>query len=325
MDLQEAIARESVQIDRVMRQDLAGLAIDDELLKEILEYGLFSGGKRIRPFLVVLGARLCGRSDEAVYRSAIAFEYLHAATLFHDDVIDHADTRRGRLSVIKRYGMVGAILAGDFLHAHAMALVGRFGGQAALDTFTAATRGMVEGEFLQLRAAGKWEVSADDYFAIVRRKTGVLIEAACVTGGIVAGADAAQRAALQTYGGTLGTAFQIIDDLLDYQGQFTGKRIGNDLAEGKSTLPLIIALDRAPERERQNLLALLQSASLRSERLDEIVAFIDRHAGFVEARRRAEQLIDSGLTALQVFSSPCDHPARELLEGLGRYVLSRQR
>lgn len=326
MELKQLISQESGEIDKAMRADLNELSVLDLLLAEILDYGLFSGGKRVRPLLVVLCSRLCGKNDVAAYRLAIAFEYLHAATLFHDDVIDHADTRRGRMSVVKRYGMIGAILAGDYLHAQAMALVGRYGGAAGLEVFTEATRGMVEGEFLQLRHAGRTELSEDEYFSVVRGKTALLIGAACIIGGMFGGADPERQEALRTYGINLGSAFQIIDDLLDYQGdqRRTGKAVGNDLAEGKITLPLIIALRRSGGEERRRLLKILQDNRLRREKYTEVSRFIDQYQGFFAARQHAEKLIEEAVAALALFRTSAADPSLLALDALACYVLGRQ-
>ncbi len=328
MELKKLIAEQAAEIDRLMREDISEFAVNlDPLLVEILDYGLFSGGKRVRPLLAVLSAGLCGRCDPAVYRLAIAFEYLHAATLFHDDVIDRAETRRGRMSINKRYGGVRAILAGDFLHAHAMEIIGRFGGIEALSVFTEATRGMVDGEFRQLRNAGNFDCSEKDYFLVVRGKTALLIGSACEIGSMYGGADPAERKALKIYGINLGCAFQIIDDLLDYQGdqQETGKAVGNDLAEGKMTLPLILAMQRAAPPDRHRLLCILQRADERVQHLDEVTSLIAAYHGFRDARKRAEESISAARAELALFEDRRDLPSFQTLEDLTLYVLSRKK
>jgi len=326
MDLKKLIAEEAAEIDRVMRADIEALGVNlDPLLTEILEYGLFGGGKRVRPLLAVLSARLCGSSDTAVYRMATAFEYLHAATLFHDDVIDRADSRRGRTSVNKRYGGVGAILAGDFLHAHSMEIIGRFGGIEALEVFSEATRGMVDGEFMQLRNAINFEQSEKHYFSVVMGKTALLIGCACEIGSMYGGADEARRNGLKSYGINLGCAFQIVDDLLDYQGdqRNTGKAVGNDLAEGKMTLPLILAMQRAETVDRQRLLAILNLEQNREDHLPEVISWIEKYHGFSDARKKAENIIAEALTELSIFTEQKESASFKALEGLTRYVLSR--
>ena len=325
MELKKLIAEEAVEIDRVMQADIAELGVNfDPLLSEILNYGLFGGGKRVRPLLAILSARLCGHCDAALYRLAAAFEYLHAATLFHDDVIDRAETRRGRMSINNRYGAVGAILAGDFLHARSMELIGRFGGIEALKVFSEATRGMVDGEFLQLRNVGNFDQSEEYYFSVVLGKTALLIGSSCEIG-MYGGADQAKRKALKMYGINLGCAFQIVDDLLDYQGdqQKTGKMVGNDLAEGKMTLPLILAMQRAKSTDKHRLLAILQQEHERQEHLPEVTSLIEKYYGFSDARKKAEESITAALSQLNVFDEHRDTPSFQALEGLSHYVLSR--
>ena len=166
-------------IDSTMRLDIAELekTYDDRLIR-VLRYGLLGGGKRIRPLLAVISSRLCGQPIEEIYTLAIAFEYLHAATLFHDDVIDQAESRRGKPTVCKEFGIEAAILAGDFLHARSMEIIGRYGGAECLKVFCRATATMVDGEFLQLANAKNFDQSEVDYFKTIEGKTALLISAA---------------------------------------------------------------------------------------------------------------------------------------------------
>lgn len=328
MELKRLIAEEAARIDLVMRQDIDELAGSfDPLLMEILEYGLFSGGKRIRPFLATSASRLCGCSDEGLYRLATAFEYLHAATLIHDDVIDNASERRGASSVFKRFGLAEAILAGDFLHAHSMHLVSRYGGPEALSTFCRATAAMVDGEYRQLRNALNLEQTEADYFTVVRGKTALLIGAACEIGGLYAGADERTRAGLKSFGINLGCAFQIIDDLLDYQGDTarTGKSTGNDLAEGKVTLPLIYAMQRADETDRRALLAIIADPHRRGLALAEVTDMINRYQGFSDAGKKAVEIIDQAMAALPEIDTQSGRRERLVLQTVCDYVLKRDR
>jgi octaprenyl-diphosphate synthase len=328
MELKRLIAEEAAKIDLVMRQDIDGLAERfDPLLIEILDYGLFSGGKRIRPFLATAAARLCGSSDEGVYRLASSFEYLHGATLIHDDVIDNAGERRGSPSVFKHFGLAEAILAGDFLHAHSMSLISRYGGPGALSIFCQATAAMVDGEYRQLRNAQNMDQSEADYFTVVEGKTALLIGAACEIGGLYGGADQSLRKGLKTYGINLGSAFQIIDDLLDYRGDAsnTGKTVGNDLAEGKVTLPLIYTLQRADQKDRRELLTILKDPQKRARALPEVSALIDRYRGFEDARKKAETIMSQALLALPAVDSEDGQHGRTVFKALGDYVLKRDR
>jgi octaprenyl-diphosphate synthase len=329
MDLKERIAPDIQRIEEMMRADLDALANQmDGLLLEVLRYGLLNGGKRFRPLLAVLAARLCrGGDDQDVYRLAIAFEYLHVATLFHDDVIDNADTRRGKATVSRLYGTVAAILAGDFLHARSMAIIGECAGLAALKIFCRATSGMVDGEFLQLRNAVNVNQSEEGYFAAIIGKTALLIAATTEIGALAGGADEAKRQALKTYGSNLGCAFQIIDDLLDYLGDqnITGKPVGNDLAEGKMTLPLILAMNRANESDRENLLRILSQEDLRRESLATVKEIIAKYNGFADTKKKADVLIAEAIEQLAVFSLPPQQKDRAILEALAHYVLSRNK
>lgn len=204
--------------ETAMRSDLeTALTNSDPLLIEVLHYALFNGGKRIRPLLTVLCSRCCGRDDAQLYLLAAAFEYLHVATLAHDDVIDRADQRRGRPSVAARFGTTAAILAGDWLHARSMHLIGRLAGPDGLEIFSTATTAMVNGEFVQLRHIADLNTTEHDYFTIIRQKTSNLIASACSIGALYAGADTKRRDALTTYGDRIGAAFQVVDDLLDSQ------------------------------------------------------------------------------------------------------------
>lgn len=328
MELKKLIAEEAVKIDEVMRQDIDELATSlDPLLIDILNYGLFSGGKRIRPFLTTSAGRFCGCTDEGIYRLATSFEYLHAATLIHDDVIDNASERRGAASVVERFGLAGAILAGDFLHAHSMQLVSRFGGPQALQVFCQATTAMVDGEYRQLRNAGNFSQSESDYFTVVEGKTALLIGAACEIGTIYGGGDEELCSSLKTFGINLGCAFQVIDDLLDYQGDAdkTGKATGNDLAEGKMTLPVIYTLQQADDQDRQDLLSIFADQEGRKTGLARVVTLVDKYQGFTAARKKAEELIDQALGALPVLEDQGALKEREVLKELCAYVLNRDK
>lgn len=327
-----AVKEEAAKIDTFMRADLARLQPDvDDLLVEVLDYGLFNGGKRIRPLLVVLAARLCGKKDDDAYRLGAAFEYLHAATLFHDDIIDNSATRRGKQSVYRKFGTIAAILAGDFLHAQAMAIVGKFSGQAGLEIFCKATTGMVDGEFMQLRNAERHNLSELDYYDAIMGKTGLLIAAACEVGAVYAGGDAPKVKALREYGVQLGCAYQIIDDLLDYLGDSgkTGKAVGNDLAEGKMTLPLILAMNAANPDDRIRLMEILGDSDARTQCLSEVCTIISKYGGVAGARARAAAAVDKAAAVLDVFAEKSVGKSvgfeRNLLVGLARYVLTREK
>jgi octaprenyl-diphosphate synthase len=244
----------------------------------------------------------------------------------HDDVIDNALERRGRQSLGQKYGNEVAILTGDWLHARSMYLIGRYGGEEGLNIFCRSTAGMVDGEFLQLRFIGNCAVTEKQYFNVIHRKTGLLIESTCEIGALFAGADNQQRRALAEYGRKLGNAFQVIDDLLDYQGDTlqTGKKTGNDFVEGKITLPLIRTLAAADEETKENIINMFAGKRKNSDvaRLTEI---IENHGGFRSARETAASFIKDAVEALDIFADSGERQCLVMLQALAGYVLSRNR
>jgi octaprenyl-diphosphate synthase len=330
-DLLSRLQPEIEKVEQAMHSDLellTGPQAGSSQLPEVLRHALFNGGKRIRPLLCILAARLCGSNDEKVYRLAIAFEYLHVATLLHDDVIDHADTRRGLPTVNNAWGLTPAILAGDFLHARSMYMIGRLGGKRSLELINRATEAMVEGEFLQLHNALNYNQSEEDYFSVINGKTALFIGAVCEAGGVLGSGSAEELQALNLYGANLGKAFQIKDDLLDYLGdaEKTGKAVGNDFCEGKMTLPLIHTMQHADIDEKNVLMDLLKGdKQKRFANLDRARDIIDRNNGFTYARQMSASLIDNAVASLALFSGPPSKIFRETLVGLAHYVLSREK
>ena len=331
VDLLARLKPEIIKVDQAMQEDLQALVSKNLVpsnLVEILEHALFSGGKRIRPLLCILTSHLCSSHDKDVTPLAIAFEYLHVATLLHDDVIDHADTRRGSPAANNLFGLSQAILAGDFLHARSMFLVGTLGGKRCLDLICRATGAMVAGEFFQLSNVDNLNQSEKDYFSVINGKTALFIGAVCETGGIFAGADDNKIEALKLYGANLGLAFQIQDDLLDYLGDSakTGKNVGNDFYEGKMTLPLIHALETADEQEKKILINLLKGpTSERIATLEVAREIIRTNGGFEYAGELAEKLVDTCIASLDIFSSQQSREPLGILTNLARYVISRDK
>ena len=322
------IKKVAARVEKTMQADLdQALAGNDPLLAEVLQYALLSGGKRVRPMLAVVCASLCGRDDEDLYRLAAAFEYLHVATLIHDDVIDHAHHRRGVEAVVKKYGLAAAILTGDWLHARSMHLIGSLTGRQGLDIFCSATTAMVDGEFLQLRHVADTAVTEDEYFAVILRKTARLISSTCEISALFGGGSKEQIAALSLYGKKIGIAFQIIDDLLDYLGdaKATGKEIGNDFVEGKLTLPLIHALNRAGEKDKYTLLKCIQGDREQVVACRTAKKLMKDLASFEFSRQRAELEVEQGLAALSLFDRKQHAESLAVLEGLAGYILSRDK
>lgn len=324
-------------VDDTMHREFS--SINNPLLQEVINYAVFNGGKRIRPLLTLLAARLCAfckmpagiaQEDELtppgdLYRLAMVFEFLHAASLLHDDVIDNAYQRRGKPSANKVWNTTNVILAGDFLHASAMTLAGTVGDSNTLNIIGSATTAMIEAEFLQIQTAADSNLSEENYFTVLRGKTGALIGSACEVGAYFTGAEEIQQAALRRYGNALGLAFQVVDDLLDYQGdpEKTGKAVGNDFVEGKMTLPLIHAIQNAADDEKTFVMDLLQDTpKKRQEHVEDISRLIEKQDGFAYSRKGAETLVEAALETLDIFA---DCQAKDTLVGLAEYVLSREK
>ena len=321
--LKQQIAPEVARIEAAIEADLAWLGDHiDPYLHEIVSYGMRGGGKRIRPLLVVLCGRLCGCASDDLYRLAIAFEYLHNATLFHDDVIDQAETRRGRQAIWRQFGTAAAILAGDFLHSHSMNLVGQLAGAKGMALFSATSRKMSDGEFLQLRRAGHFQPDRDEYFFTIEGKTAHLIAACCAIGALFAGAKPDNINALNEYGLRLGLAFQMVDDTLDYAGDsaVTGKKTGADLAEGKMTLPLIVLLEQADDPEE---IRALLAAKDDGKKFAAVMERMRRYDTLAACREITRQTRDACLAALKPFAAT-GGDGLEVLRSLAFFVTDRQ-
>src|SRR5438105_4290518 len=238
------MASVEAEFERACRSNIQVIAYIGDYLRS-------SGGKRVRPALTLLSNYAVGgdASHPSSIRMATVMEFLHTATLVHDDIIDNAETRRNRPSINSRFGNQTAVLMGDWLYMSAFETSLQERSLTVLDILTAVTRKMTEGELLQLTLLGRADVSEDQYFDILRRKTAYLFSACCEIGAILGGADAVEQAALREYGMSLGVAFQLVDDLLDFtsDGGALGKAAGVDLLEGKVTLPLIYLLEEAPD------------------------------------------------------------------------------
>ena len=250
-----------------------------EMVPELARYLIESGGKRLRPMLTVAAAALFARGNGSAVNFAAAVEFMHNATLLHDDVVDDSDMRRGKPAARMVWGNKASILVGDFLLGQAFMMMVETGDIASLGVLSAASAVMAEGEVFQLAKTGDLETTADDYAEVIRAKTAVLFEAACKVGAMAGGADAAGAEALGVYGLELGKAFQLVDDALDYGGQSgtLGKNTGDDLREGKMTLPVILALADGSEAERAVISGALGNAEASAEEVAAVVAIMERH------------------------------------------------
>jgi octaprenyl-diphosphate synthase len=239
--IKTALRADMAEVDAVLRQSLDS---DVSLIRQIVEHIIGGGGKRLRPALVILAARACGYAGREHYTLAAVIEMIHTATLLHDDVVDESQLRRGHPTANAAFGNAASVLVGDFLYSRAFQLMIGVNRMRVLAIVAEATNVIVEGEVLQLMHAGDAGLSERTYFDVIERKTAKLFEAAGRLGALLGGASADVEEALARYGMQLGIAFQIMDDVLDYSGDKAaiGKSLGDDLAEGKMTLPLIRAL-----------------------------------------------------------------------------------
>jgi octaprenyl-diphosphate synthase len=241
--LQSLIASDMKAVDAVIRDRLHSEVV---LVRQVADYIIGSGGKRLRPALVILSAGASGYHGSHHHQLAAVVEFIHTATLLHDDVVDDSKMRRGRATANSAFGNAAAVLVGDFLYSRAFQMMVGVQNMRVMEVLADATNTIAEGEVMQLLHVHNADVDEQAYLRVIRSKTAKLFEAAGRLGGIIAGATRVQEDALAAYGMHLGTAFQLVDDILDYSGDLvnTGKNLGDDLAEGKATLPLIRAMHR---------------------------------------------------------------------------------
>jgi octaprenyl-diphosphate synthase len=288
----------------------------------IASYLQAGGGKRLRPILVLLASRLVGNVTDGSIRMAAVVEMIHAATLVHDDVIDVAKTRRGRPSSNTIWGNHTCVLAGDWLYMQAFQMALRERNFHVLDLLIALTQLMVEGELLQLELIGKVNISEADYMELVDRKTASLFSACARLGAIMGGADDATEARLGEFAWNLGIAFQLVDDVLDFTSheKVLGKPVGSDLREGKVTLPLIYALEQAPEEERRMVDAVLRDSNYDDVPFSKVLHMIERRRGFERVRERAQAFTDKARSIVTEFP---DSPYQRAMTALTDLVTDR--
>jgi octaprenyl-diphosphate synthase len=280
------IADDMRGVDAVIRARLSSEVV---LINEIGAYIVGAGGKRLRPALVLLAARALGERDESIPRLlAAVVEFIHTATLLHDDVVDHSDLRRGRKTANAVWGNEGAVLSGDFLYSRAFQMMVDAGRPQVMRVMADATNAIAEGEVLQLLNQRDPDVDETRYLRVIELKTAVLFRAAMQLGAISAGADEAQQARIASYGHALGMAFQMIDDVLDYTADpdVSGKAVGNDLSEGKPTLPLIHAMRVSHAEDAELIRDAIREG--RVEQLDRILKIVERTDAIPYTRALAE-------------------------------------
>ena len=286
---QEIFALIADDLRRVEKEIRTDSISSVDAITAISQYLHDGGGKRLRPALVLLSAGACGFQGELAIRLGAVVELIHTATLVHDDVIDAADTRRGRPSTNSRWGNHVSVLAGDWLYMQAFSLSLHERNFHMLDLLTSLTQTMVEGELLQLDHLGRIDLTEEDYFDLVSRKTAGLFAVCARMGAVVAAADDKTEAALGEYGWSLGMAFQLVDDILDFTSspKKLGKPVGSDLREGKVTLPLILALERCTTAERGLVETVLRERAYESVTLEVVLGLLEKYEAVEQARRRA--------------------------------------
>jgi octaprenyl-diphosphate synthase len=317
-------------VERAMREQLATEA---EVIAAVGDHVLSSGGKRVRPAILLLAAELCGYTGTRRVQVAAAVELLHTATLLHDDVVDASPLRRGRPSAMALWGNRRAVLAGDFFYARASSMIVEDGDLDVLWVFSNTIRLMAEGEILQLQRSFDPSVTEQHYYAVIERKSAALLGAASEGGAILGGVTRAERRRLADYGRELGLAFQIRDDALDYEAgsDVLGKERYTDLREGKVTLPLLFALKRCNAEEREAIEHVLKTASGRDLEapkpmsdadLAPAIAVVARYRGVEDAVRRAEEHVARARAAIAPFP---DGAAKQALLAAAEFAAARDR
>jgi octaprenyl-diphosphate synthase len=313
---QEDLARVELEI----RQQLTS---EVDQIGEIGRYLLLSGGKRIRPILLLLTAKLAGYSGDRIFPLSAMIEFMHTATLLHDDVIDHSHLRRGYPTVNSRWGNALSILVGDFLYAKAMTIVVDDGDPDILKEITRVTMTMTEGQVVETLRIGDIHLTEVEYRQIIRQKTAALFGACCYIGGVLGGLPMERTEGLRRFGITFGTAFQLADDTLDLIGneQRLGKPVGSDLREGKVTLPVIVALQHASPAESELIYRFVRGDDQSSEVFQHIVLLIQKYDGIEYALREAGRFVEQAGLELQGFA---DGPAYQLLMELADFIVKRE-
>ncbi len=294
-----------------------------DLVREVAGHILFSGGKRLRPLLLVLAARLCDYRGDYDKTFSISLEYLHAATLLHDDLIDEAELRRGKPVAHSIWGNATTILVGDFLLARALSIAAGTGNIEIIKVVSGITENMSQGEIHQLSRKGDLSLDETEYREVIWRKTAVLFEGACRSAGLLANADPDRIEALSAYGANLGIAFQMADDLIDYTSdtQVLGKKAGADLREGKLTLPVIAALEAADSHDRKRMAAIIANPDFSLEDFEALKGLLDQYGGLAYTRQKAREHVMLAKKALAEFT-PSE--TTTILNDLADFTLQRR-
>jgi octaprenyl-diphosphate synthase len=315
-----AVEEDLIAIEGALKENLTPYL---DLVAEVAGHIIFSGGKRLRPLLMVLCARICGYQGHYDKTFSSAIEYLHAATLLHDDLVDDAKLRRGKPVAHLKWGNATTVLVGDFLLARAMSISAGTEKLKIIQLLAELTENMSQGEVHQLMSKGNVELTEAEYLEVIQRKTAMLFEAACRTSAVLADAAAEKETALAQYGYHLGIAFQMADDLLDYttDSAVLGKEVGADLKEGKLTLPVIHALREADSADRRKMVEIITDDHFDPSDFEYLVGLLDRYGGISYTRKTAAKHIVTAKAVLSAFEAS---RTRDTLVDIADYALSRQ-
>jgi octaprenyl-diphosphate synthase len=305
-------------VDRVVKQRLHSQVA---LVDQVASYIIYAGGKRLRPLLVLLTARACGHSGERHIDAAAIIEFIHTATLLHDDVVDGSSLRRGRETANEVFGNATSVLVGDFLYSRAFQMMVALNRMRVMQILADATNAIAEGEVLQLMNAHDPNTSEAQYIDVIRRKTARLFEAGAQISAVLSDASPEIEESLARYGRHIGTAFQLVDDALDYQADEAslGKHLGDDLAEGKPTLPLIYAMQHGSDGQRNMIRHAIENGGL--DHLQEITRAVASLGGLAYTARLAQSEADQALAAL---ASLPETAFKEGLSELAKFAVARK-
>ncbi|MGB5766661.1 MAG: octaprenyl diphosphate synthase [Arenicellales bacterium] len=293
--VQELLKQQSSAVDQLI---LHRLSSDVVLINQLGAYIINSGGKRLRPMIVLLSALASGYQGDKHVLLAAVIEFIHTATLLHDDVVDSSDMRRGKATANELWGNEASVLVGDFLYSRSFEMMVEAGNMRVMDILSHTTNNIAEGEVMQLLNINEPDISEQSYDEVIRAKTAILFEAAARIGAVISEKDIDIEQALASYGQHLGVAFQLVDDLLDYSSssEALGKNVGDDLAEGKPTLPLIHAMQHANESDRELLGEAIRSGGL--DKINEVIAIIESTGSLAYTSQRASEEAELAKQAL---------------------------
>jgi octaprenyl-diphosphate synthase len=318
--LAELLAADMDAVGRIIRARMA--SEHAPRIPEVTAHLVEAGGKRLRPMLTLATARMCGYEGENHIKLAATVEFIHTATLLHDDVVDGSSQRRGRPTANLLWDNKSSVLVGDYLFARSFQLMVETGSIRVLDILADAAATIAEGEVLQLTTAQNLATDASTYLKVVRGKTAALFAAATEVGGVIAGRPEAEVEALRVYGDALGVAFQMVDDLLDVSGDasVTGKNVGDDFRDRKLTLPFIRAVAKADPQERAFWVRTIEKGDQRDDDLETALDLLARHGAIDETR---DEALDWAATAKRALAPLPEHPIKDMLVDLADYVVAR--